>query len=164
MSMELRLVALAQAIGADIKAVNGKIGDLSSLPTTAKNSIVASLIEMYGLISGAGVAIDDNAGTGDTSVTWSANKSVEAIASAIEALRDDLIDGAGPAFDTFKELQDALGDDPNFATTIATAMGNRVRVDAVQTFTTAQKLQGCENIGVGNPERDFVSDYTTAKT
>jgi len=42
-------------------------------------------------------------------------------------------------------------------------LGNRVRYDAPQTLTTAQQLQACTNIGVGNPERDFVTDYTTAK-
>lgn len=42
-------------------------------------------------------------------------------------------------------------------------MSKRVRVDAAQTFTTAEKLQGCNNLGIGDPEHDFLGDYATAK-
>lgn len=163
MSLETKLIALAQAIGNDIKAVNGKIGDLTSLPTTAKNSVVASIIELYGLLGSAGAVIDDEAGAGATSVTWSADKSLATIETAVAQLRNELVDGAGAALDTFKELQDALGNDPTFSATIATAMGNRIRVDEAQTFSAAQKLQACTNIGVGDPEHDLVAEYNAAK-
>ena len=48
-------------------------------------------------------------------------------------------------------------------TTIATQMGKRVQVDAAQTFTVAEKAQGCANLGIGNPDTDFVAAYNTAK-
>lgn len=38
----------------------------------------------------------------------------------------DLVDSAPSTLDTLNELAAALGDDPNFATTIATALGNKV--------------------------------------
>jgi len=163
MTMETRLIALAQAIGADIKALTTKQGDLTSLATTANGNLVAAINEIYGLLGSVGAIIDDGAGDGDTSVTWSADKIHDSIEAATTALRNSLVNGAGAALDTFKELQDAIGNDPSFAATLATQMSKRVRVDAAQTFTTNEKLQGCNNLGIGDPEHDFLGDYATAK-
>ncbi|WP_019407142.1 hypothetical protein [Stutzerimonas stutzeri] len=163
MSLETKIIAVVQAIGADIKDLRTKQGDLTALSTTAKGSIVAAINELYTLLGSSGAVIDDTAGDGATSVTWSANKIFDSIAAASAALKNELVDGAGAALDTLKELADALNNDPNFAATIASEIANRVRYDAPQTLTTAQQLQACQNIGVGNPERDFVADYTTAK-
>ena len=163
MTMETRLIALAQAIGADIKALTTKQGDLTSLATTANGNLVAAINEIYGLLGSVGAIIDDGAGDGDTSVTWSADKIHDSIEAATTALRNSLVNGAGAALDTFKELQDAIGNDPSFAATLATQMSKRVRVDEAQTFTTNEKLQGCNNLGIGDPEHDFATDYATAK-
>ena len=58
--------------------------------------------------------------------------------------------GAPALIDTIKELADAIGDDPNFAVTISQQLGARIRVDAPQTFTVAQRNQAIANIGLGN--------------
>ena len=163
MSLETKIVALAQAIGADIKDLRIKQGDLTSLSTTAKGNLVAAINELYGLLGSSGAVIDDGASDGATAVTWSANKIFDTIATSIETLRTSLVGGAGAALDTFKELQDAIAADATFSATMATQFSRRVRVDAVQTFTTPEKLQGCQNLGVGDPERDFVADYVAAK-
>lgn len=70
----------------------------------------------------------------------------EEVAQAIKTAVDDLINGSGAALDTLKELADALGNDPEFATTVGNALGVRVRVDAAQAFTLAEKAQGRSNI------------------
>lgn len=163
MSLQTQIVSLAQAIGADIKALKAADGNLSSLSTTAKSSLVAAINELYSLIGTGGLTINDSAGAGNTTQTWSADKSTAAIAAAISALQNSLVNGAGSALDTFKELQDALGSDPAFATTVATALGNRIRYDAVQTLTAPQQLQACNNLGVGDTTHNFVADYTAAK-
>lgn len=163
MSLETKIIALAQAIGADVKLINAKFGDLGSLPTTAKSSIVAAIAEIYAMIPDAGVKIDDTAGAGASTVAWSANKILESITQAKADVKGEILDGAGEALDTLKELADALGNDPNFATTIATQLGQRVRFDAAQVLTAPQKVFACANIGVGNPEHDFAADYVTAK-
>lgn len=46
MTLEQRLIALAQVIGADIKALNLAQGSLSTLATTAKDSLVAAVNEL----------------------------------------------------------------------------------------------------------------------
>ena len=77
--------------------------------------------------------------------------------------------GAGTALDTLKELADALGNDPSFATTLATQIANRVRFDDAQVLTAPQKAQACDNIGAasllatGDLDRDFAAAYTAAK-
>lgn len=171
-TLEQRLIALAEAIGGDIKVARLARGELSSLNTTVKTSLVNAINEVLGIAqaaSGGGVSINDSAGDGDTAVTWSANKIHDELAAAISALRSELTAGAGAALDTFAELAAALGDDPNFATTIATGLSNRVRFDAAQTLTAPQQSQARANIGaqssvdVGNTDRDLVADYNTAK-
>ena len=170
MTLEQRLIALAQVIGADIKALNLAQGSLSTLATTAKASLVAAINELYGLVgAGGGAAIDDAAGDGATAVTWSADKIHDTIEAAKLAVKNELTDGAGAALDTLAELAAALNDDPNFAATIAAEIANRVRYDAAQTLTAPQQAQARANIGalgaveIGNPDHDFVADYTAAK-
>ncbi|MFZ3184243.1 MAG: hypothetical protein WA173_08870 [Pseudomonas sp.] len=163
MSLATQIVTLAQAIGADIKDLRTKQGDLTSLSTTAKGNLVAAINELQAALAGAGAAINDSAGDGATTVTWSANKIFDVIEAAKAAVKADLTNGASAAMDTLNELSAALGNDPSFAATVATDLSNRVRFDAAQTLTVAQQAQACTNIGVGDPEHNFVTDYNAAK-
>lgn len=163
MSLETRIIALSQAIGADVKDLRLKQGDLTALSTAAKNNLVAAINEIYSALSSAGAEINDLAGNGDTTVTWSADKIFDTIEAAKAAVKNELVNGAAAALDTLSELSAAIGNDGNFAATIATELGNRVRFDAAQTLTTPQKLQACTNIGIGDPESDFSATYAAAK-
>jgi len=176
MTIEARLVALAQAVGADVKALRLANGDLTSLTTTTKTSLVAAVNELVTLIaSGGGAGIDDDASEGGA-VTWSVDKITTTIAAAKTALKNELVDGSAAALDTLAELAAALGNDPSFATTIATGLANRVRFDEAQGLNAAQKTQARDNIGaaaaadlttlqngIGNYDHDFLADYNTAK-
>ena len=172
MTLEQRLIALAQAIGADVKALLAAQGSLSALTTTAKASLVAAVNELKTAVdaaAGGGVSIDDGAGDGATGVTWSADKIFDAIEAAKTAVKNDLTAGAAAALDTLSELAAALNNDPAFAATIAAEIANRVRYDAAQTLTAPQQTQARANIGaqsaaaIGDPDRDLVADYTAAK-
>lgn len=163
MSLATQIVALAQAIGADIKDLRTKQGDLTSLTTTAKGTLVAAINELKTALAGAGAAINDTVGNGATTVTWSADKIFDTIEAAKVAVKADLTNGAAAALDTLNELAAALGNDPSFAATIATELGNRLRFDADQVLTTPQKLQACTNLGIGDPEHNFAAAYATAK-
>lgn len=69
------------------------------------------------------------------------------IAAAIAAL----VDSAPSTLDTLNELAAALGDDPNFAATMATALGLRLRVDtAAQGLTGTQKTNAKTNLDLQN--------------
>lgn len=107
-------------------------------------------------------SINDTAASG-TSV-YSSSKTDSQISTAVA----NLIDSSPGALDTLNELAAALGDDPNFATTINTALANRVRVDAAQSFTAPQQAQARANISavgtadVGDTSTDFVTVFETA--
>ena len=176
MSLESRIIALAQAVGTDVKTLTAAQGSLSSLNTTTKTSLVAAINELMTLIGSAGASIDDGAGNGNTAVTWSADKIFDSIEAAKAAVKNDLVNGAGAALDTLNELAAALGNDPSFAATIATEIANRVRFDAAQTLTSPQQEQARSNIGaasaadvsgliagLGTYDRDYAADYAAAK-
>lgn len=163
MSLESRIIAFAQAVGADIKALRLADGDLTSLSTTAKSSLVAAINELYGMVGSGGATINDAAGNGDTLVTWSADKIHDTIEAAKAAVKNDLTAGAAAALDTLAELAAALNNDPSFSATVAAEIASRVRYDAAQALTTPQKAQACANLGIGDPDYDFAADYAAAK-
>ena len=158
MTLESRIIALAQSIGADIKTLTTSQGSLSSLTTTNKTSLVSALNELKTAIDGAsGVGINDSAT--NTTSTWSSSKVSSSITAAINAL----VASSPTALDTLNELATALNNDPSYATTVATALGNRVRYDASQALSLAQQQQACANIGVGDPDHNFLTEYAAAK-
>ena len=179
MSLELKIAALINAVGGDVKALTTKIGDTTSLTTTAKANLVAAINEVKTAVTAlqaGSTTINDTAGDGATTVTWSADKIHDEIVAAVTAAKNDLLGGAGSALDTLKELADALNNDASYATNIAAMLTKRLAVDAVQTFTNAEKIQGRQNIGaaadaelqqlktdLGNVDADLVALYTTAK-
>lgn len=172
MTLEARVVALAQAMGTDVKALTAAQGSLSALNTTAKNNLVAAINELKTALDNAvtgSAPINDAAGDGATGVTWSADKIHDTIEAAKLAVKNDLTAGAAAALDTLSELAAALNNDPAFAATIAAEIANRVRFDAAQTLTQPQMAQARANIGaqsaaaIGDPDHNFVADYTAAK-
>jgi len=136
--------------------VNGNLTDLSSLTTTTKTSLVAAINELQQAIAAVdGASINDTL-TG-TTTTWSSTK----INSEISTALNTVLDGAPTALDTLNELAAAIGDDASFASTVTTSLGNRVRFDAAQTLSAGQKTQACANLGIGEPDTDFTTTFTS---
>ena len=159
MSLAVTIGNLATRVATECKSLrtllNGNASDLSALTTTAKGNLVVAVNELKSSITALGTpaTIDDSATT--SAKTWSSSK----INTQITAALNSAINGAPAALDTLLELAAAIGNDANFASTVTTALGNRVRYDAAQTLNTAQQLQGCTNIGVGDPETNFVTTF-----
>ncbi|MDI1279276.1 hypothetical protein [Methylobacter sp.] len=143
MTLQSRLTGLTQAIGINIKALYGKFGPLTALNTTAKTDVVTTVNEVFNKV---GALIDDLAAPTVTNKTYSAQK----ITTLVEAAKAALVDTAPAALNTLNELATALANDPNFATTNATALGNRVRIDAAQVFTALQQSQARSNINAAS--------------
>ena len=152
-------------INSEINNTKNNIGDTTQLANFGGSTtvdIIKALTYLNTQITSAlnnhGAKINDSSNN-STSETWSANKIYTSIAAAVSGL----VDNSPAALDTLKELADALGNDANFAATIATQMGKRVRVDAPQTFTVEEQAQGCANLGIGNPDTDLLAVYIAAK-
>ena len=178
MSTSAKLILLAGAIGADVKLLTEAQGDLSALPTTAKDNLVAALTEIHTLASsgGSGVVIDDAAEAGATTVVFSADKVLSSLAAGLNTLKSDLLGGAGAAYDTFKELQDLLVGQDDAVAALTALFNNAVRFDQAQSLTDPQKATARGNIGaaaatdlaalttaVGDTEADLVAAYNAAK-
>jgi hypothetical protein len=75
----------------------------------------------------------------------------------------NLVASAPATLDTLNELAAALGNDPSFATTISTALGNRLRVD-INTQGLSATLQGYgrTNLGLGTAATSATGDFAAA--
>lgn len=106
-----------------------------------------------------------SAGAARTALGVYSTAEADAAAAAAAAA---VVNGAPGALDTLAELAAALGGDANYATTISTALGNRLRVDGAQTLNGTQQTQGQDNLSVysraqiGDPTTDFVGVFESA--
>ena len=185
MNLNERITAFATQVGNDIQGILVEKGVLSDLNTTEKTNLVGAVNEVLTQIasSGGGDLLATNnlseltdfvtARTNlDVPSTGDLSSAVAAITlgslggltqSEVDARVQVIVDTAPAALDTLKEIADALGNDPNFAATITTALGNRLRFDAPQTLSVAQKLQGSTNLGIGDPDTDILAAYVNAR-
>ncbi len=109
-------------------ATSGSYSDLSNTPT-----IPTAVSEL----------------TNDSGFITSSSLTGYATESYVTTQISNLVDSAPTALNTLNELAAALGDDANFATTTATALGNRLRIDInSQSLTTEQKTNAVTNLGL----------------
>ena len=159
MSLQTQIHSLVIRVADEFKAVYAKIGNLSSLSTTDKSTLVAAINELKAAI--ATVAVIDDLTPGSTTTTFSASK----IVTLLDALRAQILGGADAAYDTLLELQQALQNDQTGIAALTAAIDKRVRFDAVQTLTAPEQLQTRTNIGavasidIGDTTTDFVAIF-----
>lgn len=160
-TLQARITDLATRMATECKSlrtlVNANGADLSALTTTQKASLVGAINELKTAIDNAGSSITISDSTSSTTKVWSSSK----VAAEITAAKNALTNGAAAALDTLSELAAALGNDANFASTVTTALGYRLRFDAAQTLTAQQKTQACANLGIGEPDADFVTSFNS---
>lgn len=151
MSLATNVQDLATRVATEAKAlrtlINGNGPDLSTLTTTSKSSLVAAVNELVAAVAALGSAeggatIADGAPA--TGSVWSSSKTNSEISAAVAAL----VGGAPGALDTLAELATALSGDAGFATTVTTALGNRVRTDTAAQGLNAT-LQGNARTNIG---------------
>jgi capsid protein len=159
MSLQTQIHSLVIRVADEFKTVYSKIGNLSSLSTTDKSTLVAAINELKAAI--ATVAVIDDLTPGSTTTTFSASK----IVTLLDALRAQILGGADAAYDTLLELQQALQNDQTGIAALTAAIDKRVRFDAVQTLTAPEQLQTRTNIGavasidIGDTTTDFVAIF-----
>jgi hypothetical protein len=99
-----------------------------------------------------------------SSKTWSSNKIAAEINEFSQALENELlslIGGAPVALNNLKKIADAIGNNPNYANFVASALEVRVRFDAPQTLNVAEKEIARNNIGaISLGDLGTVVDYS----
>ena len=141
MSLLTRITALINSIATDIKDVYAKIGNLSSLQTTTKSSLVGAINEIK---ASGGLQINDS--TPSASTTFSGTAIDSKIATAKTEVKNEILGSASAAYDTLQEIQAQMEADDTAAATLTTAVGQR------PTYTET-----------GNLDTDLVQLYNTAK-
>ena len=115
----------------------------------------------------------------ETTSVWSSTKTDAAITAAVGTAKSELTDkinadvakvksdilGAGvpETLDTLQEIADKLNGDAALVANLSVALNNRVRFDEEQVLSSEQKTTACTNIGIGEPNTDFVAIYDAAK-
>ncbi len=141
MSLLTRITALINSIATDIKDVYAKIGNLNTLQTTTKSSLVGAINE----IKSSGV-LQINDSTPSTSTTFSGTAINSKIATAKTEVKNEILGSASAAYDTLQEIQAQMEADDTAAASLTTAVGQR------PTYTET-----------GNLDTDLVQLYNTAK-
>lgn len=91
------------------------------------------------------VEIDD--AQASATKTYSSQKVDSQITAAKQAVKDDLLGGAGEAYDTLKELADALVTNKDAITALQQIAQGHVKFDESQSLSDEQKKQARANIG-----------------
>lgn len=141
MSLLTRITALINSIATDIKDVYAKIGNLNSLQTTTKSSLVGAINEIK---SSGGLQINDS--TPSVSTTFSGTAIDSKIATAKTEVKNEILGSASAAYDTLQEIQAQMEADDTAAASLTTAVGQR------PTYTET-----------GDLDTDLVQIYNTAK-
>lgn len=154
-TLSAQISALATQIGSDIKTLIAHDGDLSTLTTQQKASLVLALNELKAGLTAVegklGAQIDDS--SSGTDKTWSASKINAAISEAVNAL----INGAPDTLDTIKEVADAIQTNKDAITAIQQVAAGHVKYDGAQDLTSEQKTQARSNIdAAGTADVDAV--------
>ena len=136
------LAELATALGDDPNTITTIQADISTLQSdvATKASIVNT--ELTGSATAENLDISGTLNVGATNIVTSLNSKLEAsdlTGYATETYVDNsianLVDTAPATLDTLNELAAALGDDPNFATTVTNSIAGKA--DATHTHTVA---------------------------
>lgn len=159
------LVSFALAVRTKCQTLLDNQGSLSSLTTEAKTSLVVAINELVSSIASIQAEIQSKTQIDDTKTTttsvWSASKTSTEISTAATNLKNDLLGGAGEAYDTLKELADLIGENADAITALQTIAAGHVKFDAAQSLTDAQKTQARSNIGAAAATHTHaISDVT----
>lgn len=87
---------------------------------------------------------DESTGTGKT---WSSTKIASEITAAKQAVKDDLVNGAGTEYDTLKELADLITGNQSLIQALQAAGAGMVKFSEAQELTEPQKQTARTNIG-----------------
>ena len=163
------LVAFALAVRAKCQTLLDNQGVLTSLTTEDKTSLVVAINELVTSINTIKADIASKSEIDDTKTTttnvWSASKTSSEIATAATNLKNDLLGGAGEAYDTLKELADLIDTNKDAIDALEALAAGHVKFDGEQALTDTQKAQARTNIGAAAATHTHaIADVTGLQT
>lgn len=99
-------------------------------------------------LEAASIRIND--GSISQESTYSSSKIDSEIIAASQAVKDDLLGGAGEAYDTLLELAELIQENQASIDTLKALAAGHVKYDDTQNMTDAQKAQARANIGAAS--------------
>ena len=149
------LVAAIKDINASLVTINSNIGtnagDIDTLETNLGN--LQEAFETLRDQVAAATNIDDSKVSATT--TYSSSKITSEITAAKQAVKNELLDGAGEAYDTLKELGAAIEANKGLLEAFEEVAAGHVKFDGAQDLNAEQQAQARTNIGAA-----AASDHT----
>ena len=114
--------------------------------TTLQGAVEALEEAVDALEDFAASSTDINDSVVSEATTWSSFKTNASINEAKQAVKDEILNGAGTAYDTLKELADLIVSNASAIEALQSLAAGHVKYDAAQTLTETQKAQARSNI------------------
>ena len=149
-----------------VLAIRDAQGQRGSLTTTDKDSLVDAINEVVASLAALRQVVESKTEIDDSVATatnvWSALKTTTKISESCAAVKNEILNGAGAAYDTLSELATLITTNQSAIQSLQTIAAGHVKFDAAQSLTAAQKTQARANIGAAST--DEVADAKKAGT
>ena len=147
MTLVERITTVVKAIGADIKALKGRVLALENKPAST-GGVDESQVQ-----SAVNAKVEE-------SINTLKGELATLVTPTITAEINKVVDGAPDTFNTLKEIADYIEQDKTGASAMTTSINNRLRFDEQQSLTEAQQTNVLNSLGL--TDTDFVSEYNKA--
>lgn len=146
-SLESRVSEFAARTGQEIKKVRGEIATSNTAAEALTQRVAANEGAITALQGEVAKKVEIDDAQASATKTYSSQKVDSQITAAKKAVKDDLLGGAGEAYDTLKELADALVTNKDAITALQQIAQGHVQFDKAQSLNDEQKKQARANIG-----------------
>lgn len=146
-SLESRVSEFAARTGQEIKKVRGEIATSNTAAEALTQRVAANEGAIANLQSEVAKKVEIDDAQASATKTYSSQKVDSQITAAKQSVKNDLLGGAGEAYDTLKELADALVTNKDAITALQQIAQGHVKFDESQSLNDEQKKQARANIG-----------------
>lgn len=146
-SLESRVSEFAARTGQEIKKVRGEIATSNTAAEALTQRVAANEGAITNLQSEVAKKVEIDDAQASATKTYSSQNVEAKITAAKQAVKNDLLGGAGEAYDTLKELADALVTNKDAITALQQIAQGHVQFDKAQALNDDQKKQARANIG-----------------
>lgn len=146
-SLESRVSEFAARTGQEIKKVRGEIATSNTAAEALTQRVAANEGAITNLQSEVAKKVEIDDAQASATKTYSSQKVDSQITAAKQSVKNDLLGGAGEAYDTLKELADALVTNNDAITALQQIAKGHVQFDKAQALNDDQKKQARANIG-----------------